>query len=247
MRAIRSFLFNIALWVTTIFLIIIGLPIMLGPPKSIFWLARTWGHVNYFWLRIIVGIKYEITGQEHLPEGPAIYAFKHQSMWETMLLCLVAKYPAIILKNELSLIPGFGWLVMRAGMIAVKRGKGSETMKKMMEDARDRLDRDYSLAIFPEGTRKDPYDEPRYKVGIGEMYTNMNVPVVPVALNSGMYWGRRSFVKHPGTIKVEILPVIEPGLSRDEFMRTLQDRIEERSLVLRAEAEQELGLSPAEI
>ncbi len=241
MRAIRSFLFNIALWVTTIFLIVVGLPILIGPPKWIFYLARTWGHANYFWLRLLVGITYEVTGQENLPDRPAIYAFKHQSMWETMLLCLVAKHPAIILKNELALIPGFGWLVLRAGMIAVKRGKGSETMQKMIEDARDRLDRGYSLAIFPEGTRKDPYDEPHYKIGIGEMYSHLNVPVVPVALNSGMYWARRSFIKNPGTIKVEILPVIEPGLPQDEFMALLQERIETRSLALRAEAEAALG------
>lgn len=243
MQAIRSFLFNIALWTTTIVLIILGLPIMLGPPKWIFFIARTWGHVNYFWLRILVGIKYEITGQENLPDGPAIYAFKHQSMWETMLLCLVAKHPAIILKNELTLIPGFGWLILRVGSIAVKRGKGRETMQKMLDDAQDRLDNDYSLAIFPEGTRKDPYDEPHYKIGIGEMYANLNVPCVPIALNSGMYWARRSFIKNPGTIKVEILPIIEPGLSRDEFMALLQDRIETRALALRTEAEEALGIS----
>ncbi len=157
-----------------------------------------------------------------IPSGPLLVAAKHQSLWETFALITLFRDPAYIMKRELMWIPFFGWYTWKAGMITVNRGRGSQALAAMNASARTELARGRQIIIFPEGTRRAPGAEPRYKYGVAHLYADMNVACLPVALNSGLFWPRRSFRRYPGTIRVEILDPIPPGLGKDAFFERMQ-------------------------
>jgi len=161
-----------------------------------------------------------------LPKGPVIIAAKHQSSWETLAFTLLFDDIAIVLKRELLFIPVVGWAMARAGNIAVARGEGASALRGLLRQAKSVIAQRRSIVIFPEGTRVAPGDQKPYQIGTAALYRQLGVPVVPVALNSGLFWGRRKFVKRPGVITLEILPPIAPGLDRETFMATLRERIE---------------------
>ena len=177
---------------------------------------------------------------EKIPRGPLIVAAKHQSTWETFALLSLFDYPVFIIKRELMLVPLFGWLAWKAGMISVDRGSGSQALSEMTGHAREVILGGRQLFIFPEGTRRAAGAEPRYKFGVAHLYDVIGVPCVPVALNSGLFWRRRSFLKLPGTILVEFLDPIAPGLPKQTFFERLQDDIEGATVRLVAEGEREL-------
>jgi len=133
---------------------------------------------------------------------------------------------AIVLKRELLFIPIVGWAMARAGNIAVARGDGASALRGLVKHAKAAIAEGRSVVIFPEGTRVAPGDRRPYQVGTAALYRQLGVPVVPMALNSGLFWGRRKWIKRPGTITLEVLPPIVPGLRREPFMETLRDRIE---------------------
>ncbi|MGD9768351.1 MAG: lysophospholipid acyltransferase family protein, partial [Pseudolabrys sp.] len=135
----------------------------------------------------------------------------------------------------------FGWYTWKAGMIAVNRGRGSHALAAMNASARKELARNRQIIIFPEGTRRAPGAEPRYKYGVAHLYAGLNTPCLPVALNSGLFWPRRSFRRYPGTIRVEILDPIPPGLGRDAFFERMQEQIETATARLIAEGRRELA------
>ena len=162
----------------------------------------------------------------NLPDGPVIIASKHQSSWETLAFARLFPDSAIVLKRELLFIPIVGWAMARAGNIAVARGDGASALRGLVKQAKAVIADGRSILIFPEGTRVAIGAEHPYQVGTAALYRQLGVPVVPVALNSGLFWGRRQFVKRPGVIDVEILPPIAPGLRREAFMTTLRERIE---------------------
>ena len=157
---------------------------------------------------------------------PAIYAAKHQSAWETLFLSRYLGFPAFVLKQELLSIPLFGWFLKKSGMIAVDRKGGASALRAMARQATETLESGRSILIFPEGTRVPPGQTRPYQPGVAALYTQQKVPLVPVALNSGLFWGRRAFIKKSGTIVVEILPPIPPGLDRKAVMKELENRIE---------------------
>ncbi len=153
-------------------------------------------------------------------------AVKHQSTWDVFALTNYLDEPAVILKSELMKIPFLGWFATKMDMIPVKRGKGRVAVKQLIKDVRIRADQGREIFIFPEGNRRAPGAEPHYKRGIVAMYKDLGIPVIPVALNSGLYWRRREFTRRPGKVIVEFLPAIEPGLEYEDFMRALQGAIE---------------------
>jgi len=167
-----------------------------------------------------------VIGLENLPAGPVIIACKHQSTWETLAFTLLFANIAIVLKRELLFIPIVGWAMARAGNIAVARGDGASALRGLVKHAKAAIADGRSVVIFPEGTRVAPGDRRPYQVGTAALYRQLGVPVVPMALNSGLFWGRRQWVKRPGVITLEILPPIAPGLSREAFMDTLREQIE---------------------
>jgi 1-acyl-sn-glycerol-3-phosphate acyltransferase len=177
-------------------------------------------------LRLICGLHCEFRGVEKIPQGAVLVASKHQSLWETFALIKILKDPAYILKRELLWIPFFGWCAWKAGMIPVDRGARSQALNAMTERARQEIAKGRQIIIFPEGTRKAPGAEPKYKFGVAFLYIELGIPCVPVALNSGLFWPRRSFMRYPGTVRVEFLDPIAPGLDRQVFFDKLQAEVE---------------------
>jgi len=232
---IRSVVFNALFYLTLIVMCVLALPTMLLPYRYLIGMAKLWARISLWLLRIVCGVGFELRGAEHLPKGALLMAAKHQSMWETFVLLLLLDDPVYILKRELMWIPVFGWFTWKAGMVSVDRGKGTRALAAMMQRARQELARGRQIIIFPEGTRRAPGAEPRYKNGVAHLYAALGVPCVPVALNSGLFWPRRSLMRYPGTIVVEVLPAIAPGLDRDAFFAELQQAIEPASAALIAE------------
>ena len=223
---LRSFAFNVGWYLGSAVIAIVGAPLLLAPRRWVVGWARLWIVFVLWWLRVTVGITHRVVGRENLPAGPAILACKHQSSWETMSFTLLFDEIAIVLKRELLFIPVVGWAMARAGNIAVHRGEGSAALRGMLRQAKAAIAEGRSIVIFPEGTRVAPRDQRSYQTGTAALYRQLGVPVVPMALNSGLFWARRKWVKRPGVITLEILPPIPPGLTREAFMTTLRERIE---------------------
>ncbi len=226
MAGLRSLLFNLGFNLWTALILILGLPLLLFPYPVTYRFGRMWVAVTLWMLRRLIGLDHRALGLENLGKGPAIYAAKHQSSWDTLVFALYLHYPAYVLKRELLYLPLFGFYLLRAGMIPVDRRGRATALKRMMAAAKRRRDEGRDLLIFPEGTRVAPGQRHPYQPGIAALYGHLDLPVVPVALNSGLFWGRRSFNKKPGTITLEFLPAIPPGLARKAFMAELENRLE---------------------
>jgi len=243
----RSIVFNLLFYVNLAVLLVIAIATMVMPRWGIQGMAKLWGHTSNWLLRVLCGTKIEFRGVERMPKGGMIVAAKHQSTWETFALLALLDDFTFIIKRELTWIPLFGWFTIRAGMIPVDRGAGSQALNAMMARAKQAMHEGRQLVIFPEGTRRAPGAEPRYKFGVARLYAELGVPCVPIALNSGLFWPRRRFIRLPGTIVVEVLDPIEPGLSADAFFPRLQEAIETATARLVAEAQaelQSLGVTP---
>ena len=226
MHTCRTLAFTLLFYSWTGLLAIGVLPLLIAAPKAIAGYGRFWIASALAILRYTVGITHRVEGRDNLPDGPVIFAVKHQSAWDTLAINLLVRDPAIVLKKELLQIPIFGWCLARLGHIAVDRKGGAGALKQMVEQARTRLAEGRPLVIFPEGTRTEPGTQRRYHPGVAALYTALDVPVVPVALNSGLFWPRRSLRMRPGTITVRFCPPIAPGLSRRQFMGDLEASIE---------------------
>jgi 1-acyl-sn-glycerol-3-phosphate acyltransferase len=237
---LRSFAFNLLFYVWTAILAIVGLPVLLAGRRHVARFARFWEQGVGVLIRHVAGISWEIRGHEHVPALLPIYAVKHQSAFETVVMHLVLDDPAIVLKGELTRIPLFGWFLTGAGMIRIDRSSRARAIRSMVEGSRAALARRQPVVIFPEGTRTPVDAEAPYHPGVAALYLQLKRPVVPVALNSGLFWGRRSFRKRPGRIVIEFLPPIEPGLDRRGFMSELRARLEPASQALVAEGRQQL-------
>jgi 1-acyl-sn-glycerol-3-phosphate acyltransferase len=226
MVALRSLLFNVAFYASLLVWLLVALPCFLLPYRAILGVAKAWGRYNLFLLRVICGLKADFRGIEKIPRGPLLVAAKHQSAWETFALLWLFDDPTFILKRELQWLPIFGWLTIKARMVPVNRAPKIANFKAMMQRARKELAAGRQIVIFPEGTRRPAGAEPSYKYGIARLYAEANVPVLPVALNSGLFWRRRSMLREPGTVTVQVLDPIPPGLAEEEFMARLQNDIE---------------------
>jgi 1-acyl-sn-glycerol-3-phosphate acyltransferase len=223
---IRSIIFNILFYLNLFAQLIAALPTLLMPRWGILAVGRFWARTNLWLLRTVCGLDANFHGLDKIPPGPLLVAAKHQSMWETFALLLILPDPAYIMKRELMWIPFFGWYAWKAGMIAVDRRRGSQALLDMNASARRELARNRQIIIFPEGTRRPPGAEPRYKYGVAHLYAEMGVPCLPIALNSGLFWPRRSLRRYPGTVRVEVLDLIPPGLGKEAFFERLQRAVE---------------------
>ena len=200
------------------------------------------GRFELWLLEVIVGTKLEVRGREKLPNGACLVAAKHQSAWETFALIPLFRDPALLMKRELFWIPFHGWFSHKFEMIPVDRDKGPAALRRMLREAKARIADGREIIIFPEGTRRAPGAPPDYKTGVILLYDALGVPCVPVALNSGLFWPRRSLTRRPGTIVVEFLDPIPPGLPKAEFLKRLTESIENASNRLLAEADKEPGI-----
>jgi 1-acyl-sn-glycerol-3-phosphate acyltransferase len=234
-RWLRSALFTSGWYLGTAVVALVGAPLLLTPRRYVRMWAVAWTDFTLWWLRLTVGLTHRLSGLEHLPPGPAIIAIKHQSSWETVAVVRLFPDAAIVMKRELLFIPIVGLAMLMGGNIAIERGDGAAALRSLVRGAKDAVANDRSILIFPEGTRTPVGADQPYPVGVAALYRQLGIPVVPVALNSGVFWGRRQFVKRPGIIDVEVLPAIPPGLDRKVFMATLRDRIEQATARLVAD------------
>jgi 1-acyl-sn-glycerol-3-phosphate acyltransferase len=205
----------------------VALPTFLMPRAAMLKVGRWWARTNIVLMRLICNIKVEFRGVEKIPAGPLIVASKHQSMWETISLLRFFEAPFFVVKRELKFIPLFGLYLIKTGMVAIDRSTGRRALLEVMRRAAEEVKHGRQFVIFPEGTRTAPGAPPQYKSGIGLIYTECGVPCLPVALNSGLFWPRRTFMRYPGTLVVEFLDPIPPGLKRDEFLTRVESTIEE--------------------
>jgi 1-acyl-sn-glycerol-3-phosphate acyltransferase len=223
---LRSLVYNVLFYLVLAFWVILGIPTYLMPRWAIMNIARYWARSSIWLMRVICNTKVEYRGLEKIPLGPLIVASKHQSMWETFALLQFFDQPLYILKRELKWIPLFGWYLIKSNMIGVVRGAGGRSLVEMARRAGEEVRRGRQLIIFPEGTRTAVDAAPRYKTGVGQVYVDCGVTCLPVALNSGLFWPRRTFMRYPGTLVVEFLDPLPPGLSRDEFLARVSTVIE---------------------
>lgn len=227
MQFLRSLLYAAYFYGLTVLMIIVWIPLLILPRSVTVWGYQKWGKLAVAGLKVICGTRVEYRGLEHIKsETPVVVAAKHQSVLD--ILCLFAEVPnpAFVSKRELLWIPIAGLFAMRVGTITINRGAAAKALKDMVASAERAVALGRSLVIFPEGTRKAPGAAPDYKPGIAALYTRLNIPCVPVALNSGVFWPRRKWMRYPGTVVIEALPAIEPGLKRKDFMARLESAIE---------------------
>jgi 1-acyl-sn-glycerol-3-phosphate acyltransferase len=223
---LRSLAFNVLFYLTMAIWIIAALPTFVMPRAALVSMVKAWGRWNIWLMRATCGTRVKILGTGRIPKGPLIIASKHQSMWETFALFSLIDQPIFILKRELKWIPFFGWYLTKTGMIGIDRKAGIRSLKMLARMTQEQMRLGRQLVIFPEGTRRLIGAPPSYKSGVAMIYAEAKVPCVPVALNSGLCWPRRTFLRYPGTITVEFLDPLPPGLRRDEFMSRLTASIE---------------------
>ena len=227
---IRSFIFNSAFYVGTTILVVVMGPMLLLPPFMARYIARFWGWLAHKQL-YIAGICQREYGDRYL-DKQVIYAVKHQSAWETIILSWLLHAPAFVLKVELLRLPIIGLFFIKTGCIPVDRADGMRALRKMRDAALELVAQGRSLLIFPQGTRVSPGASKPYEIGVFALYESTGLPVVPVALNSGLVWPRNSWLKHPGTVDIHFLEPIQPGLTRKQFMAKLEQQIESKMSVL---------------
>ena len=244
---VRSLAFQIAFYLLAAFLAIIALPSLILPFWAISLLSQCWSRGIFFLLRVFNGLTYRIEGTENVPSQPVIFASKHQSAWDTIIFPLIIDTPAIILKKELHLIPFYGWYAKKYGTIGIDRSGGASALRAMLRDARSAIENGRSIVVFPEGTRTEPGEVKTYQSGVAALYKDLGVPVVPVALNSGLLWSRRSMLRKPGIITLRFLPAIPPGVKRADFMARLESDIEtaQKELVGPIDSVEISGTTPA--
>jgi 1-acyl-sn-glycerol-3-phosphate acyltransferase len=223
---IRSLLFALVFYANTALFLLLGSWLLLAPRSWAMAGLRLHALASLWLLRVVAGIRLEVRGRERIPEGACLVVAKHQSAWDTFGLIPLFRDPAIVLKDELKWIPFYGWFCVKFAHILLRRERAALALKSLLEQARDRISHGRQVVIFPEGTRRPPGADPDYKPGYVALYEALGVPCVPIALNSGLFWPRRKLDRYPGTIVVEVLEPIPPGLPRAEFRKLVEARIE---------------------
>jgi len=236
---IRSLAFHAAFYLTTILFMLFGLPLFFAPRSWVTWAWKLYARTIALLLRWIADVRMEVRGLERLPEGGYIVASKHQSAWDTIAPMAYLPDPAVILKKELMDIPLYGQFARKLGMIPVRRDRGAVALREMARAAKSRAEAGRQIFIFPEGTRRSPGAPPDYKPGVVLLYEALDKPCVPLALNSGLYWPRHAWRLNPGTIVMEFLEPIPPGLARDAFRSRLIEATERATALLVAQGQAE--------
>jgi 1-acyl-sn-glycerol-3-phosphate acyltransferase len=227
MIMLRSLLFNIGFWALTIVIGLGSLPMLVAPRQQAVAMLRFYGRMVLRLLRVTCGIRVQVEGAERLPQGgAALIAAKHQSAFDTMVWFTLLPDTCYVLKRELLWLPIWGWYAWKTGQIAVDRAAGASAMRHLLKSGRQAAADGRQLVIFPEGTRVAPHKRVPYQPGIAALASATGLSVIPVATDSGVYWGRRAFTKRPGTITIAVLPAIPPGLPRAALLRELETRIE---------------------
>jgi 1-acyl-sn-glycerol-3-phosphate acyltransferase len=232
---LRSALFNLMFLGGTVLTVLFGTLLLAAPAWVMVTYIRGYARLMVGVVRLVCGIRLEVTGLDNIPPGPAIIAAKHQSAFDTFVWLALqpnGRDPVYVLKQELSDLPLWGRLAARCGHIAVDRAAGASALRSMVRAAQGAIAAGRPVVIFPEGTRTAPGESVTYQPGVAALANATGAPVVPAATDSGLYWGRRAFQKRPGTIRIEVLPALPTGLPRAKLMAALEDAIEDATAAL---------------
>ena len=238
MHYLRSIVFDVAVVILTLVvsLTVPFLRLFNASSGTVRAVSQVWARGILLLMKFVVGLDYREQGRENVPDGPCIIACNHQSLWETAALCVIFPDASIVAKKELRKRPIVGWFLERYPMILVDRSAGRQALRQMVDEARRAVGEGRKVLLFPQGTRQ-AIDQPMtfQSAGLSALYTNLDVPVVPTAHNSGLFWGKKTLMMHSGTITLSFLPPIAPGLPRKEFQEKMERMIsEEASRLLKA-------------
>ena len=227
MLLLRSLIFSIFLYLGIVAIFLIAIPSLILPSKFTLFFGKLLGHYVVFSVRFFLNTKVYFKGMENIPKIEKYFiACAHQSMFETFALQSVLNYPIFILKKELLKIPLFGLYLKKIKSIAIIRDTTTKDnlsfFSKILSVAKNS---DRPILIFPQGTRVKINEKVPFKKGVGRIYETLNIPCLPIALNSGNVWPKKGIIKYPGKITLSFLPIIKPGLNRDEFINTLENKI----------------------
>jgi len=243
---LRSLIFQVLFFLSNTLQMIFWTPVFFFLDRPTAWkIVRLWAK-SHLWLQAwIIGSSYEFRGTENIPHGRSfLVASKHQSNWETYTTLLFFEDASFVLKRELMSVPLFGWYLSKMRLVPVDRGKRSEALASMARNAAPQYREGRQIIIYPEGTRTIPGAAPAYKYGLVHLYGELEATVLPIALNSGIFWPRKSLLLYPGKIVMEFLPPIAPGLSREQFALEIETRIEAATNRLLTEAADSPGAPP---
>jgi len=238
--ALRSILFNALFYVVLGAFMLGGVFFFVTPRRWSMLGLKAWAGTSVWLLRVVCGTRFEVRGHGKLPDGAFLAAGKHQSAFDIFALLPLFADPAMVMKRELMWIPLFGWYAMKFRMIGVDRGAGAPALRRMVAEAKRAVAEGRQVVIFPEGTRTAPGAPPAHKPGAAALYSALGVPCVPFALNSGVFWPRRKLMRLPGTIVVEFLDPLPPGMRRRAFEAALERAIEPATARLVAEARESI-------
>jgi len=233
---VRSIIFDIWLWVWMGIWGILFSPLALLSKDGAYWVMRSYAKTVLWVLRVLCGLGYEIRGE--VPDYPVLIASKHQSFIDSLILFIHFKRAKFVMRSNLKWAPIFGWYAMRIGTTPVRRGKGGAAVKDMTAKLSEEREESGTILIYPQGTRVSPEDtDTPYKFGAWKLYQNFDLPCVPVALNTGVFWGRKTLIRKPGTMVVEFLEPIPTGMDAEPFMDLVKGRVEAASMRLAAESQ----------
>ncbi len=214
MALLRSLLYTAIFYPATLLWVLAGLAASLFGKRPTLAVVLSWADLHHWLAEQLLGIRTRVEGV--VPRGPHLIAVKHQSMFETIEMVRLTQLPVIVIKKELADLPLFGWITRRYGVIPVERSAGAKALRALVEEGRDAVANGRSVIIYPEGTRVRVGEKPALKSGFAALYRALGLPVVPVAMDSGLLWGR-GLVHHGGTVTLRVGEVIPPGLKRDEI------------------------------
>ena len=227
MQFLKSLVFNILLYTGLIFIFILAIPTLFLPSKFTLFFGRVSARYIVILMRFILNTKVNFHGVENLKKAEKFFvASAHQSMFETFVLQIPLDGPIFILKKELLKIPLFGWYLRKIGAIEIIRETTTKENLDFFDKVKNKINNENRpLLIFPQGTRVKPYEQVPFKKGVGRIYDKLNLPCVPVALDSGKVWPKNSFIKYPGNINVSFLEPVMPGKNKDEFIKEIENKI----------------------
>lgn len=238
----RAAVFNVAMSLLVFGVTVVTIPfVLLSRRETALGVAQWWCRANLALLKAIVGVELEVRGREHIPQGAALIAVKHQSALETFGIVPCLPDPVFVLKRELTWLPFFGWFLIKLKMIAINRSSGGEALVQMLEQAGRAASEGRQVVIYPEGTRRTVDAPPRYKYGVAHLYERLGLTCVPVAVDTGLFYPRDTLARRQGRAVLQFLEPIRPGLDRETFQRTVRERIETATNALVNEARGEIG------
>ncbi len=228
MQRTRAVLFNLywAAWTGLFALPLVVLAALGAPGRPIRAATRLWAGGIMAGLRRLHGLTYIEEGREHIPDGPCLIVANHQSAWETLAFLILVPDVAIVAKRELVSIPIVGWFLRRSPMIIIDRANGSQALRIMIDESRAAIEQGRSILMFPEGTRATMQDRVQFKRGVELLYAKLGLPVLPVAVNSGLFWPNGASHKRPGAVTVRYLDLLEPGLTGGAFLERTERAID---------------------